>query len=109
MNVTICKHSCEVEALYQWDRGQTLRILGLSLPTAPDIHFSHRETDTAVVRQSTMDAAGVITVGIPDDLLELPYDLKVHICTDAGAEFCTLSDFTVPVNKREKPGIKEEG
>lgn len=106
--ITVCKNSVQVDALFQWDRGQQLRILGLSLPAAPGIHLSHQGDDVAVVCQSYMDAAGVITVTVPDELLEKPHNLKVHICTDAGAAFSTLQDFTVTVHKRVKPGIKEE-
>lgn len=108
MTVTICKHTCGAGTLYQWDRGQVLRIEGLSLTSAPEIHFARSGARRAVARQASMDGSGVITVTVPNELLEHAGSLHVYVCQGTGTEFCTLSDFTVPVNKREKPGNIEE-
>ncbi len=108
MTVTICKHTCEAGALYQWDRGQTLRIEGLSLTSAPEIHFARSGARRAIARQASMDSSGVITVTVPNELLEHAGSLHVYVCQGIGEEVCTLYEFTLNVQSRAKPGNYEE-
>lgn len=101
--VTVEKTTYKVDSLYQWDLNQTLEIYGLSLASIPEVHFCHIDMSRAIVRQSTMDAAGVIRVDVPNSLLQKPYKLQAYICIYEGSTFKTLYKFEIPVNPRSKP------
>ena len=93
-----------VEPLYQWDRNQVLEIRGLSLATIPEVHFPNDAMGCALVRQARMDAAGVITVDVPDSLLQKPYKITVFVCRYASGTFETLYKLELPVKPRAMPG-----
>lgn len=92
-----------VNTLYQWDLNQVLTIYGLSLPTIPEIHFTNTGMERAIVRQATMDDAGVITVNIPNSLLQKPYTITAYICIHEGETFETLHKIEIPVKARKMP------
>jgi len=102
-NVVVEKNRYTVESLYQWDINQTLIISGLSLPSVPEIHFTNDAMDRAIVRQSTMDAAGVVSVDVPNSLLQKPYKIKAYVCIYEGDEFRSLYEIVIPVKARNKP------
>lgn len=56
--------------LWQWDYGQVLRIQGLDLPTAVEIHFSLQEKGGEAVTRVGTTKDGVTDVTIPDSMLE---------------------------------------
>ena len=56
------------DSLHQWDINQVLEVTGLNLTSAPEVHFSNKNLDRAIVRQSTM-TNHVVTVDIPNSLL----------------------------------------
>lgn len=56
--------------LWQWDYGQQLRIEGLHLPTAVEIHFALQETGGEAITRVGTTKDGVTTVTIPDSVLE---------------------------------------
>ena len=56
--------------LWQWDYGQQLRIEGLHLPTAVEIHFALQETGGEAITRVGVTKDGVTTVTIPDSMLE---------------------------------------
>lgn len=60
----------KVDDIWQWDYGQILRIQGLSLPTAVEIHFSLDEQNGEALRRIGMTKDGVTDVVIPDLMLE---------------------------------------
>lgn len=101
--VTVIKNTYTVEPLYQWDLNQVLEIHGLSLPSIPEIHFSNDAMDRAIVRQAIMDDAGVITVDIPNSLLQKPYRVYVYVCIYEGETFQSLYKIVIPVKARNKP------
>ena len=101
--VTIEKNRYTVESLYQWDLNQVFKVYGLSLATIPEIHFTNDAMDRAIVRQATMDDAGVITAEIPNSLLQKPYTIKAYICTYEGDTFESLYSLTIPIKARTKP------
>lgn len=110
--VTIEKHNYTVEPLTQWDRNQTLEIYGLSLARAPEVHFSNIGMERAITRQATMDSAGVITVSVPNGVLQKPYTITAHLCAYTGATFETLYTIKIPVNERKQPAdysIEDDG
>lgn len=56
--------------LWQYDYGQVLRIQGLSLPPAIEIHFSLQETGGEAITRIGVTKYGVTDVVIPDFILE---------------------------------------
>lgn len=56
--------------LWQWDYGQGLRIQGLDLPTAVEVHFSLQEKGGEAVTRVGTTKDGVTDVTIPDSMLE---------------------------------------
>lgn len=102
-NVTVQKDRYTVDSVYQWDKDQELVIYGLSLATIPEIHFTNDAMDKAIVRQSTMDDAGVITAEIPNSLLQKPYKIRAYVCIYEGETFKSLYLITIPVEARSMP------
>lgn len=102
-NITVTNDRYTAESVYQWDINQTLVIYGLSLAKVPEIHFSNLGMDRAVVRQATMDEKGVISVDIPNAMLQKPLEIVVHICMYEGDTFETLYKMSIPVKARKKP------
>lgn len=110
--VRVEKHNYTVEPFYQWDRNQVLEIHGLSLPRTPEVHFYNNTMDRAVVRQATMDSAGIITVSVPNGLLQKPYTITAHLCVYNGATFETQYTIKLPVTPRTQPAdytIEDDG
>ena len=102
--VTVDKSSYTVsEPLYQWDLNQVLEIRGLSLPKIPAVHFANEAMSRAIVRQATMDAAGVVRVDIPNSLLQKPYKLTAWVCIYQGETFESLYQLVIPVKARNQP------
>lgn len=62
--------TAEVKGIWQWDYGQILRIQGLNLPTAVEIHFSLDEHGGEAVRRIGVTKDGVTDVVVPDTMLE---------------------------------------
>lgn len=62
--------TAEVKDIWQWDYGQILRIQGLNLPTAVEIHFSLDEHGGEAVRRIGVTKDGVTDVVVPDTMLE---------------------------------------
>ena len=56
--------------IWQWDYGQILRIQGLPLPSAVEIHFSLNEHGGEAVRRIGITKDGVTDVVIPDSMVE---------------------------------------
>lgn len=101
--IKVTKDRYTTESLYQWDKNQILEIYGLSLASIPEIHFSNNTMDKAIVRQATMDAAGVIRADVPNSLLQKPYKVKAHVCVYEGDTFQSLYLVTIPVEARPMP------
>ncbi len=92
-----------VETLYEWDKNQVLEISGLTVPNTPEIHFVNRSMTEAIVRQGANDESGIITVNIPNVILEKPLPIDVYICAYEGDLFRTLYKLQIPVKERQKP------
>jgi hypothetical protein len=92
-----------VDPLYQWDKNQKLEISGLTVPNTPEIHFVNKSMSEAFVRQAQKDANGIITVDIPNVILEKSLPIDVYICAYVGELFRTLYALQIPVKARTKP------
>lgn len=90
------------DSLHQWDINQVLRVTGLNLTTAPEVHFSNANTGRAIVRQSTMESH-VVTVDIPNSLLQDPLRIFAHIGIYEGSTFKVVEKVEVPVIPRKRP------
>lgn len=91
------------DSLHQWDLNQILQVSGLNLTTVPEVHFSNANTDRAVVRQATMNAAGVVAVGVPNSLLQDPLRIYAHIGIYEGSTFKVVELVEIPVIPRKRP------
>lgn len=92
-----------VDKLFQWDKNQVLEIRGLSLPLKPEIHFTKLSMDRAIVRQSNMDESGIITVTVPNSLLQTPYPIQVYVCGYENETFKTYTGLEINIVPRTKP------
>lgn len=97
-----------ITGLWQWDYGQTLRIQGLDLPTAVEIHFSLTETEGEAVTRIGTTKDGVTDVVIPDSMLEnegIGQDYKiyafVYLTDQTSGE--TVKRITLNVKSRPRP------
>lgn len=97
-----------VSGLDQYDYGQVLRIQGLNLPTAVEIHFGLEETGGTTVTRVGTTKDGVTDVVIPDSMLEngdidrnyMIY-VFVYLTDDKSGE--TIRRITMKVDARSKP------
>lgn len=64
------ENTADVHDIWQWDYGQILRIQGLNLPAAAEIHFSLLPTGGEAKRRIGVTKDGVTDVTIPDFCLE---------------------------------------
>lgn len=89
------------DSLFQWDLGQVLEIHGLSLSSDPEIHFTTEVLNGAIVRQATRDDKGIISVQIPNSLLQKPYKIDIFVCVYEGDTFQTLYKMSIPIIPRK--------
>ena len=99
---------CRVRNVWQYDHGQILRIQGLALPSAVEIHFSLSDTGGEAITRIGITKDGVTDVIIPDSLLENDgatenYNIYAFIyLTDTGSGE-TEYKVTISVKSRPKP------
>ena len=98
--------------LWQWDYGQQLRIEGLHLPTAVEIHFALQETGGEAIPRVGTTKDGVTTVTIPDSMLEgnraawtaeKAYNIYAWIYLSDRTSGETIKRITMQVKSRPKP------
>lgn len=95
-------HNYAIDSLHQWDLNQVLTLRGLNLATVPEVHFSNKNMDRAIVRQATM-ANHVVTVDIPNSLLQDPLRIYAHIGIYEGSTFTVVETVEIPVIPRVRP------
>lgn len=98
--------------LWQWDYGQQLRIEGLHLPTAVEIHFALQETGGEAITRVGTTKDGVTTVTIPDSMLEgnratwtadKAYNIYAWVYLSDKLSGETIKRITMQVKSRPKP------
>lgn len=94
--------------LWQWDYGQRLRIEGLKLPTAVEIHFALTEQSGDAITRVGITKDGVTEVVIPDSLLEnqaagATYEIYAWIYLADKTSGKTIKRISVQVKRRAKP------
>ncbi len=95
-------HNYVTDSLHQWDTNQVLILRGLNLATAPEVHFSNKNMDRAIVRQASM-VNHVVTVNIPNSLLQDPLRIYAHIGIYEGNAFTVVETVEIPVIPRTRP------
>ena len=90
------------DSLHQWDLNQVLQVSGLNLDVVPEVHFSNANTDRAIVRQATM-ANHVVSVDVPNSLLQEPLRIYAHIGIYDGKTFKVVELVEIPVKPRKRP------
>lgn len=90
------------DSLYQWDINQVLSVSGLNILAAPEVHFSNANMDKAIVRQSTLTNL-IVSVAIPNSLLQEPLPIKAHIGVYEGDTFKVIELVEIPVIPKAKP------
>lgn len=94
--------SYTTDSLYQWDKDQNLIINGLSLTTAPEIHFANSNMDRAIVRQATLKDGAVI-VQIPNSILQEALTIKAYVGVYEGSTFTIIERVEIPVIAKARP------
>ena len=90
------------DSLYQWDLNRVLSVTGLNLSVVPEVHFSNANMEKAIVRQASM-INHVVSVAIPNSLLQDPLTIKAHIGIYEGETFKVVEKVEIPVIPRERP------
>lgn len=90
------------DSLYQWDLNQVLSVSGLNLSVVPEVHFSNANMDKAIVRQATK-VNNVVSVAIPNSLLQDPLTIHAHIGIYEGDTFKVVELVEIPIVARKRP------
>lgn len=91
-----------VVGLYQWDRGQQVKIACPDLPSAFQVHFANRKSKKALVIQAE-GSNNVATVTIPDEILREPFEVFAYLYFDESLTGETAKTIRMPIEKRRKP------
>lgn len=91
-----------IRGVSQWDVSRTIRIKGLSVESEPIIRVCNAESESSIVLESTMDNEDVLFT-IPNELTQVPLDIRVFVVTNNGAEYMTICKFVIPVSPQTKP------
>lgn len=94
--------------LWQWDYGRRLRIEGLHLPTAVEIHFALTEQSGDAITRVGTTKDGVTEVVIPESLLEhqaagATYEIYAWIYLADKISGETIKRISMQVKRRPKP------
>ena len=98
----------KVTGLWQWDYGQVLRIQGLNLPKAVEIHFSLQESGGEAKKRVGFTKDGVTDVVIPESMLENEeatddYNAYAFVYLTDETSGHTEYKICMPVKARPKP------
>lgn len=97
-----CYGSYTTDSVYQWDLNHTLEITGLTVDDAPTVHFCNKKSELAMVVQSEL-VDNAITVPIPNQLLQEPYNIIAYVHTYDENHAKTIEIVNIPLLKRAKP------
>ncbi|MEM0580224.1 hypothetical protein WBS51_07010 [Blautia sp. HA2174] len=98
----------DVFRIYQYNYGQVLRIQGLTLPTAVEVHFSLQNTGGETTTRIGVTKDGVTDVVIPDSLLEngdiaQDYEIYAFVYLRNETSGQTECKITLHITSRPKP------
>lgn len=96
----------QIFGLWQYDYGQVLRIQGLNLPTAIEIHFSYQRTGGEAKTRIGMTKDGVTDVVIPDSMLEnqdTDEDYKIYAFVYVTDDSSGQTEYCITMNVQSRP------
>lgn len=96
----------QIFGLWQYDYGQVLRIQGLNLPTAVEIHFSYQRTGGEAKTRIGMTKDGVTDVVIPDSMLEnsdTNQDYKIYAFVYVTDDSSGQTEYCITMNVQSRP------
>jgi glycerophosphoryl diester phosphodiesterase len=88
--------------VYQWDRNHTLKVDGLNLIVAPEVHFHNSAMDKAIVKQAEL-IDGTIIVKIPNSILQYDLPINAHIGIYEGDTFKVIEKIIIPIIAKKRP------
>ena len=91
---------------WQYDYGQILRIEGLNLPTAIEIHFALTEKGGEAVTRIGMTKDGVTDVVIPDRFLEnndVTQDYRIYAFIYLRDDTSGQTEYKIPISVTSRP------
>lgn len=95
-------NTATVNGVRQWDYGQILRIQGLQLPTAVEVHFALIDSKDSVTRIGTTKD-GVTDVVIPDSMIEAGKNIFAYVYLRDSESGQTEYEIKIVVTTRAKP------
>lgn len=104
-NIVIAKfentRSVVTDEIWQWNYGQVLRIQGLRLPRATEVHFSMGNVSKTRIGTTTDNVTDVV---IPDSLIEQSGRLKAYVYLHVGEDDGeTEYEIMIPIKARAEP------
>lgn len=99
--------------VWQWSYGQILRLQGLDLPPAVEIHFSLQKTGADCKTRDGVTKDGVTDVQIPNSMLEndgamQDYDVYAFVYLTDETSGQTIKYVRIPIYARSKPEAFEK-
>ena len=99
-----------VPGIWQYDYGQILRIQGLNLPTAVEVHFSLNETGGDSITRIGVTQDGVTDAPVPDTFLEngdadKDYKIYAFVYLADSVSGNTVYKVSMQVKARPKPEV----
>ena len=97
-----------LKELYQWDRGQIIKVRGLDTSTYVVFHFCNINSDTTIEVEPTVSDSDFVAE-IPDSLLTQPGSLIIYLYKNiSGDSYRTFHTIHIPVIARAIPDEYEE-
>lgn len=96
----------DVFRIYQYNYGQVLRIQGLTLPPAVEVHFSLQNTGGEATTRIGVTKDGVTDVVIPDSLLEngdIAQDYKIYAFIYLRNETSGQTEYKIAMHVTSRP------
>lgn len=96
------KYGDTVTNFTQWDLNQTLYIEEHGFTTPPQFHFCNKNSEKALVVQSSI-VDNVLEVVVPNSLLVEPYPIIVYVYLTENESSKTVEYVQIPVRQRPQP------
>lgn len=97
-----CYGSYTTDSIFQWDQNHILTLTGDNIDDISAIHFCNKKCDNARV-VNVVRGSGEISAPIPNELLEMPYDVIAYVHTIDNNQAKTIQVINIPLIKRVKP------
>lgn len=92
-----------IQTLTQWDINQSIYIEDSGFTNPPQFHFCNKNTEKALVVQSTLNSDGVLVVPVPNLLITEPYTISMYVYLFEDNAGKTIETIQIPVRQRPQP------